>query len=113
VILLQLMEDNSLVDTVQEFRIKGLLELGQYIVFDLVIRTVGRCVVKAERRCLFDDPCSKVGGHDYNSVPEIDLPAVAIRKNTLIKDLQQRVEHILMRLFDLIKKDDRIRPLPD
>ncbi len=47
----------------------------------------------------------QVGGHDDDRITEIDFSATAIRQETLIKNLQEEIEHIGVRLLDLIQEN--------
>ena len=46
--------------------------------------------------------------HDQHDVGEVDGAALAIRQSTVVEHLQQHVEHIGVRLFDLVQEDDAI-----
>ncbi len=50
-----------------------------------------------------------VRSHDDDRVPEIHHAAFAVGQAAIIHDLQQDVEHIRMRLLDLVEQDDRVR----
>src|ERR1043166_7841315 len=56
---------------------------------------------------------TKVGGHDQNRILEIYSAALGICEPPIVKDLQQHVEYIRVRFFDLVKQNYRIRPSPD
>jgi hypothetical protein len=47
---------------------------------------------------------TRIRGHYQDHVPEIDALAVVIGQFAVIHDLQQNVEHIGMRLFDLVEQ---------
>ncbi len=49
-----------------------------------------------------------VRGHNDDAVFEIHGAAVGVGEPTIIHDLQKDAEHIVVRLFDLIKQDHRI-----
>ena len=50
-----------------------------------------------------------VGGHDHNHVIEIGLAAIVVGKRAVVHYLQQQVEHVGMRLLDLVQKQYRMR----
>src|SRR5271170_3168639 len=56
---------------------------------------------------------ARVGGHDQNDVPEVDLFARMIRQFPVVHDLQQDVEEIWMGLFDLIEEQHAMGMLVD
>ena len=60
-----------------------------------------------------DKLASQVGGHDQNGILEIHRTSLAVSHAAIIKNLQQNIEYIRMRLFNLIKQDDGIGPPPD
>ena len=52
---------------------------------------------------------AEVRGHDDNGVLEVDRAALRIGHAAVVENLQQDVEHIRVRLFDLVKQHDRVR----
>ena len=50
-----------------------------------------------------------VGGHDDDGILEVDLSALGIGKMPVLKYLKKDIEHVGMRLLDLIEKHYRIR----
>ena len=54
-----------------------------------------------------------VGRHDDDHVAEIGLAAVVVGQRAVVHDLQQQVEHIRMRLLDLIEQQHAVRVLGD
>jgi regulator of replication initiation timing len=51
--------------------------------------------------------------HDDDGVLEVDLTTVVVRQMSLVEHLQQDVEHVRMRLLDLVEQDHRVRLAPD
>jgi len=45
-----------------------------------------------------------VRGHDEHGVPEIDGPTLRIGEPSIVENLEQHVEHIGMRLLDLVDR---------
>src|SRR5260370_28045023 len=50
-----------------------------------------------------------VARHDDDGVLEVDHAALPIGQMPVIEYLEQHVEHIVMRLLNLVEKDNRIR----
>ena len=55
---------------------------------------------------------AEVRRHHDERVAEIDRAALAIGESAVIENLQQHVEHIGMRLLDLVEQHDLIGPPP-
>ena len=55
-------------------------------------------------------PAGDVRGHDQHDVLEAHRAALAVGQAAVVHDLQQRVEHVGVRLLDLVEQDDRVRP---
>jgi hypothetical protein len=97
-------EDDDVVDAVEEFGAEVLAQdahdalggLGEAFV------ALGPCCGELVR--------AEVRGHDEDGVLEVDGAALGVGEAPVVEDLQQDVEDILMRLLDLIEKDDGIRP---
>ena len=64
---------------------------------------------KAHRLIIPQTSCPQIAGHDNNRVGEVHLAALAISQLTIIQDLQENIENIRVRLFHLVKEQDRIR----
>ena len=54
-----------------------------------------------------------VGGHDDDGVAEVDRAALGVGEAPVVEHLQQGVEHVGVRLFDLVEEHDRIGLAPD
>ena len=67
---------------------------------------------EADRRTVHFERAG-VGRHHDDDVAEIRLAAVVVGQRAVIHDLQQQVEHIRMRLLDLIEQQHRMRMLVD
>jgi hypothetical protein len=52
---------------------------------------------------------ANVRRHDDDRVLEVDRVAQSIGQLAVFKHLQQQVEHIRMRLLDLVQQHDRVR----
>ena len=55
---------------------------------------------------------AEIGGHDDQRVAEIDGAALAVGQAAVVEHLQQHVEHVRMRLLDLVEQHDLIGPPP-
>ena len=91
----ELVEDDRLVDAVQELGLEvraqrrrhGLLHLGLVAAADL------------------DDVlAADVRGHDQDGVAEVDRAALAVGQPPVVEDLEQHVEHVGVRLLDLVEE---------
>ena len=58
-------------------------------------------------------PGSGIGGHHQNHISEICLFPVVVSQGGMIHDLQQDVEQIRMRFFDLIEQQDAVGMFAD
>ena len=54
-----------------------------------------------------------VGGHHDDHVAEVRLAAVVVGERAVVHHLQQQVEHVRMRLLDLIEQQHAMRMLGD
>ena len=96
-LLLEGLEHDDVIDTVEEFRTEVILE-------DLLDRALRLFVALVE-----DLMRAEVRGHDDDRILEVDHTALAIRQAAIVEDLQQHVEDIAMRFLDLIEQDDAVR----
>lgn len=64
---------------------------------------------KAHRLIIPQTGRPQIAGHDNNRVGEVHLATLAVRQLTIIQDLQENIENIWVRLFHLVKEQDRIR----
>ena len=96
------MEDHDVVDAVDELGPEALLH-------DLHHRALHLRVVLLAR-VLLDDLRAEVGRHDDHGVAEVDRAPLAVGETPVVEHLQQHVEHVRMRLLNLIQQDDRIGP---
>ena len=98
-------EDDLIVETVQELG----PEMGAHGVHHVTLcfACIGPFGQMAERLG------AEIGSQHDEGLFEIDLPALAIGQDAVIEDLQQDVEDLWMRLFDLVKQDHLIGPPAD
>src|SRR5215472_15257223 len=90
----ELVVDDDLVDAVQELG----LEVGAQRLVHPALHLLA--LVLAE---LDDVLAPDVRGHDQHGVLEVDGSALAIGEPPVVQDLEQRVEHVGMRLLDLVE----------
>ena len=60
-----------------------------------------------------DELRADVAGHDDDRVLEVDRAALAVGQAPVVEDLQQHVEHVRVRLLDLVEQDHLVRPPAD
>ena len=63
-------------------------------------------------RLLRQNVRAQVGGEDDDGIFEIDGAALTIRQTTVVENLEQHVEHILVRFFDLVEQDHLVGTAP-
>ena len=85
------------------------LQLGHHLVFHRLPRRLVRLAV---HEIFLDDRRADVAGHDDDGVLEIHRAPLPVRQPAVIEHLQQHVEHVGMRLLDLVKQHHRIGPAP-
>ncbi len=107
-------ENDDGVQTVQELRSEELPQLGfqlttHLFVLALFIRFGLWHGIKTNPPSTPNLFGPHVGGHDDDSVTEINLPPPGVIERAFLHNLQQHVEGIGMSFFDFIKHDDRVR----
>ena len=106
----QLVEHHDLVHAVQELGTEVLLQLVRDLGLHLFV-AAGLVGVLAEAQIhrLGNVPCAQVGGHHDHGVLEVHHTTLRIGEATLVEDLQQRVEDVRVRLFDLVEQHNTER----
>ena len=95
-------EDDDLVDAVEELRPEVLAQLVEHR------RAHHRVIGAVERAAIVEDAmAADVRGHDDDRVLEIDRAALTVGQPAVVEDLQENVEHVGVRLFDLVEQDHR------
>ena len=56
---------------------------------------------------------AEVARHDHDGVLEVHGAALRIGEAAVVQDLQEQVEHVGVRLLDLVEQDHRVRLAPD
>ncbi len=98
------MEDHRLVDAVEEFGPELGSKRAVHGLFDRVV---------PQRRDIEDRLAAEVGRHQDQRVAEVDGAPERVGQPPVIEHLQQHVEHVGVRFFDLVKEHDRVRTAPD
>src|SRR5690606_17464584 len=99
-LLAERVEHDDVVDAVQELRPEMPPQLREH-------DALGLLPVSAAP--LQDLVTADVGRHDDDRVPEVDRAALRVRQPPVVEDLQEHVEHVLVRLLDLVEQDDAVR----
>src|SRR2546422_362345 len=92
-------EDHDLVDPVEELWPQGVPQL----LHDQRPHLLGALV-------LAEDVAAQVPRHDQHRVTEVHRSPVPVRQPALVQHLEEDVEHVGVRLFDLVEEHDRVRP---
>ena len=69
-------------------------------------------ILRAARREFLNLCAAVVAGHHDDHIAEVDRAALAIGQTTIVKHLQQDVEHVRVRLLDFIKQHHAVGPPP-
>ena len=108
-IVAQGMEDEDLVYTVDKLRTEHFFDFfhdsGPHFLVGLFR---GGFVRKAKGLGLYDPLGADIGRHDDHSVLEIDLMPLGVCYMAFIEDLQQDIEDVPVRFFDLVKEDHAV-----
>ena len=104
--LSQLPENDDIVKAVKELRAELPFKLALHLVFHTLIAGISiPADIEACALCLRYLACAEVRRHNDDRILEIDLAPLAVSQVAVIQHLEQRIENIRMRLFDLIKQD--------
>ena len=106
----QVAEDDHVVQPVEELGPEDLFDPLVDAVLHALVRSVVVGPLEAESRFVLDRLGAGVGGHDQDRVAEVDVAAKAVRQPAFFHHLQQHVEHVGMRLLDLVQQDDGVGP---
>ena len=96
-------EHEDLVQTVEELRPEGAAQLTLHV----LARVRGNLAVRAD--AVEQVLAAEVRREDDDRVLEVHRAALTVRDAAIVEDLQQDVEHIRVRLFDLIEQHDGVR----
>src|SRR6266550_77316 len=104
------MEDDDFIDTVQELRFEGVLQLAKYLPLHcLVIRLMGFILVfrlfEADRGFLVQQGRADVRGHDHNGIAEVYSATLSVGQLAILQYLEQHVENVRVSLLDFVEQD--------
>ncbi len=102
-------KNDDFIYPVEKFRAEGLSERRECAPAVLLIVIVAP-PREAQRPTPLQVLGAHVGGHNHNRVAEIHQMPLAVGQPPLVEDLQKRVPHILMGLFNLVEEDYLIGP---
>ncbi len=98
-------EQDGFIQAVQELRIERLFHFAHHLVLDLG-RQSGTGSGESHGAAFLEETRAQVGGHDDDSVLEVDRVAETIGQLAVFKHLQQDVVDVRMGLLDFIEQDD-------
>jgi len=101
-------EDDYIIQAVEELGAEELFNFLAELLFHALVVHVGRRDLEAQAALILDDAGPDIGGHDQDHVAEVDVPAERVGQPAFLHDLEQHVEDIGMRLFDLVEEHHRI-----
>ncbi|KOT22176.1 hypothetical protein DM52_2199 [Burkholderia mallei] len=93
-------EHDDVVDPVQELGAEVLLDLDPHRILDLFLR-------RARHR--LDQLRAEIRRHHDHGVLEVDGAPLPVRHPAVVEHLQQHVEHVRVRLLDLVEQDHAVR----
>src|SRR6266704_2288042 len=96
-------EHDDLVDAVDEFR----PELRLHLCHDRRLDEAG-----VVARHLLDHLRAEVGGHHHHRILEVHGAALAVGHAAVVEHLQQHVDHVSVRLLDLVEQDHAVGLAP-
>ena len=102
----QRVEDDDFVEPVQELRTEVRPQRVHDLALDVLVERRRRTV--ALQRLFRDVVAADVRRHDHDRVLEVDRAALPVRQPPVVEQLQHDVEHLRMRLLDLVEQDDRV-----
>ena len=101
-------EHDHVVEAVDELGAEELLRLGLERLLDALVVLDLLPLLEPEVGASLDDVGADVRGHDDDGVAEVDPPAERVGQVAVVHHLQQHVEHVRVRLLDLVEEDDRV-----
>src|SRR5262245_26798641 len=97
------MENDDLVHPVEKLR----PEVISHLIENRILHSLV-CITRECPAILQNAIAADIRGHDHDGVFEIDHAALSIGQPSVVEDLQQNVEDILVSLLDLIEEDHRV-----
>ena len=71
-----------------------------------------KCRVHRRHHLFLGRTRAEVRRHDHDRVGEVDRAALTVGEPAVVHELQQHVEHVGVRLLDLVEQDHRVRAPP-
>ena len=99
------MEHDDLVDPVDELRAKVFPQRIHHLAPDPFVQ-------RAFTGRLRDVVTADVRRHDHDGVLEVDRPPFPVGEPPVVEQLQHDVEHLGVRLLDLVEEHDGVGPAP-
>src|SRR6266571_558258 len=108
-------EHDDVVDAIEELRVEGALEL-------VLDRALDRLELRRAALGLFESQmlppahdlaAAQVRGHDDHGILEVYSPPRAVGQDAVVQHLEQDIEHVRVRFFNLVQQHDRIGLAPD
>src|SRR5699024_55220 len=112
-LLLQGMEDDSFINSIQEFRTERFLQFIQYFTLHFFMFLTFILKIEADIFIPLQFTRANVGCHDEYRVAEINDPAFRIRETPIFQYLKQNIEYLRMCFLYFIKQNNRVRFCPD
>ena len=92
------------------FRNSGRNSAAHFLQHHLLHRFVSRAF---EPAAMFQNPrAAHIAGHHHDGVLEIHRAPLPVGQTPIVQHLQHHIEHVVMRLLDLVEQHHRIRPAP-
>ena len=92
------MEHDGLVHAVQELGPEAAPHLFEHGLLHTLVR------LAFKRAAVFQNAvAADIGGHDRDRVLEVDRAALAVGEPAVVQDLEHDIEHVVMRLLDLVE----------
>ena len=94
-------------------RVEPVAELrAEHVLVGLVVVARLAALAEADAR-LRQIPRADVAGHDQDHVAEVALLAVVVGERAVVHHLEEHLEHVRVRLLDLVEQEHRVRRLRD
>ncbi len=104
------MEHDNFIYTIEKFRTEDLSNLVHHAALHRFIALFG-FVLTAKSQCVLfaNAVCAGIAGHDNHGILEVHHTSLTIRQSAVLQNLEQHVEYIRMRLFNLVQQYNGIR----
>ncbi len=99
------MEHDDVVQAVQELGVEHAVHLVAHLLLHLLVGRLRVGFLEPHAPALADVPAADVRRHDDDGVLEVDHTPVVVREMPFVEHLQQDVEHVRVRLLDLVEED--------